>query len=134
MDLEPAFGFLTRPGQTSPSGSSFIWIAELTFKSTHGRAEALEAARPLAKYVEDHEPTTNSYLFLKDLKDERRLFVFEMYDDKAALTETHHKSEAFSKFGGILREKDSVEAKATHGFNAIGKGYLGKDGKHIQFR
>lgn len=131
-DALPSHGFLTRKGQECPSGT-FVWLVELTAKSTAGRDEILNLSKPLVEYVQANEEKTLSYLFLKDEKDDKKIWIFEMYETKEALTTIHHKSEAFSTFGGQLRERDLVADKKNTGLIALGKGFLGKDGQHINF-
>lgn len=129
-DFKPSSGFITRERDSSPKGA-YIWIAELTFKSKDARDDALEHAKPLVKSVEKDEPKTLSYLMLASEKDEKKLVVFEMYENRAALTDIHHKSSAFLEFGEYLKNQGTVQAKATTAYKAIGLGFLAKDGQGL---
>lgn len=134
-NYDPQSGFLIREkDHSSPGSGKFIWIARLTCQSKEAREEVLELAKPLAKYVHDNEPKTLSYLFLKSLDNDKDMAVFEMYENKAALTDIHHKSEQFKKFGQALREKELVAIKNSSGYKTIGKGYLAKNGQGVNFR
>lgn len=126
-------GFLTREADYTSSGK-FIWIARLTCESSAARNEVLALFKPLAKYVYDNEPKTLSYLFLKSLDDDKDMAVFEIYENKAALTDIHHKSAEFAKFGQAVKEKNLVTGKTSSGFKSIGAGYLAKNGQGANFR
>lgn len=130
-NYSPASGFLVRPGHETNSGK-FVWIAKLTCKDKAARDKGLELSKTLAKYVYDNEPKTLSFLFLKSLDDEKVISVFEMYENKEALTGIHHKSDAFKQLMGDL--KDLVTEKVTTGYNTIDRGYLAKGGKGLSYR
>lgn len=119
-------GFLQRPNATKSPKGTFVWVAELTCKDSKARDTVLELSQPLAKYVEDSEPKTLSYLFLKSLDDEAKLTVFEQYENKAALTDIHHHSDAFLSFGKKLKDSGLVVGKATTGLTTLGAGFSAK--------
>lgn len=129
----PASGFIVRPGQETNSGK-YVWIAEVTCKDSAGRDEAIRLASPLTKYVYDNEPKTLSYLFLKSLDDDKKFTVFEIYENKQALTEIHHKGDEFKKFMGALAEKGLVAEKVATAFTSIGQGYFAKNGQGLGYR
>lgn len=132
-NFEPQSGFIAREKNYSGTGN-FIWVAQLTCASSKARDEILAKAKSLAKYVYDNESKTLSYLFLKSLDDDKDMAVFEIYENKAALTDIHHKSEEFLSFGKYIRENNLVTARSSQGFKAIGQGYLAKDGQGASFR
>ncbi len=121
---EPALGFLTRAGKHGYPAGKFVWIAEFVAKDAAGRDEILKNCKSLVEYVEKQEPTTLSYLFLKDLHNDKRIVVWEQYENKEALTSIHHHSEPFKALGSSIGHL--VAHKSTTGYESLGLGFLSK--------
>lgn len=76
----------------------------MVFSAAEHRDDFLEAFRPFAAYVRDHEPKTISYEALQSDKDPLQVMLLERYEDKeVAYLQVHRSSKEFLEFRPKLK-------------------------------
>ena len=70
----------------------------LRFKTLADKEAFLAIFEPVAKYVEEKEPTTLSYIISESDKDPRQLFILERYTCKDSYLKVHKTSKQFLHF------------------------------------
>ena len=85
------------PQPPTPAFSLFVVV---TFSSTEAKTKFKALFKPLARYVQDHEPTTLSYILAESDKDPlKTIQILERYQDKEnAFLKIHRSSEPFLTF------------------------------------
>ncbi|BFZ56808.1 hypothetical protein PYCC9005_003856 [Savitreella phatthalungensis] len=134
----PYYGFAARKENLNGKGGrwdvpagKFVWLARLNFKDGAARASVLERAKELVNYVYKEEKTTHSYLFTTNRDDDTEVLVFEVYEDKKALTDIHSTSEPFKQFFAWVKSQDVLTGRDVVGYTTIeNAGWIAKDGKN----